>query len=120
MVAQVYEENSREGVGDFNLTHKIEGYWDKANTEIDLVAIDETTNTIRFGSCKRNPDRLQNEADILNKHIDNFLENKTKYKHWKIERVGISLSLSQELRNTMKQKGLIPQDLFDLLPLPQV
>ena len=38
LVAQLYEERARKGVGDFALTHRIDGYWDRNDTEIDLVA----------------------------------------------------------------------------------
>jgi uncharacterized protein len=35
LAGQLYEERSRSGVGDFPITHRIEGFWDKADTEIE-------------------------------------------------------------------------------------
>ena len=39
LVGVLYEERSRKGRGDFPLTHQIQGYWDKGDTEIDLSRI---------------------------------------------------------------------------------
>ncbi|MCP2936615.1 DUF234 domain-containing protein, partial [Salmonella enterica subsp. enterica serovar Typhimurium] len=58
LVGQIYEERSRRGMGDFPLSERIQGYWDRSDVEIDLVAINEDECRIRFGSCKRNPLRL--------------------------------------------------------------
>ena len=55
LTGHLYEERSRKRIGDFPITHRVQGFWDKADTEIDLVAVNETTQTIRFGSCKRSP-----------------------------------------------------------------
>lgn len=45
LVATLYEERSRKGLGDFALSRRIDGYWDRRNTEIDLVAIDDECST---------------------------------------------------------------------------
>ena len=70
LVGQLYEERSRKGIGDFPLTHRIQGYWDKADTEIDLVAINETEKVIRFGSCKRSPHRLLSGVNTFKMHVE--------------------------------------------------
>jgi AAA+ ATPase superfamily predicted ATPase len=49
LVGVLYEERSRKGLGDFSLTDRISGYWDRSDVEIDLVAIDEESQRIRFG-----------------------------------------------------------------------
>jgi hypothetical protein len=50
LVGQLYEERSRLGLRDFPLTSRIEGWWDRSDTEIDLVALDETAQRLRLGS----------------------------------------------------------------------
>ncbi len=55
LAGKLYEERSRKGIGDFPITHRVQGFWDKSDTEIDLVAVNETEQLIRFGCCKRSP-----------------------------------------------------------------
>ena len=38
LAGRLYEETSRKGLGDFPLSERIKGYWDRAGVEIDLVA----------------------------------------------------------------------------------
>ncbi|MBK1717205.1 ATP-binding protein [Thiocystis violacea] len=114
LVAQLYEERSRLGLGDFGLTQRIDGYWDRRDTEIDLVAINEQERVIRFGSCKRNPERLVREAVTLRGHVDRFLHAHRGYRDWRIEQFGIAPSIDAERRTQIQQAGLTPQDLTDL------
>jgi hypothetical protein len=58
LAASLYEERSRRGLGDFSLTSHVRGWWDRNDTEIDLVALDETSEVIRLGTCKRAADKL--------------------------------------------------------------
>lgn len=62
---RLYEETSRKGLGDFPLSERIKGYWDRAGIEIDLVAVSESTRRIRFGTCKRNPAKLMSSLPAL-------------------------------------------------------
>jgi uncharacterized protein len=62
LVGHLYEERSRKGIGDFPLSQRIRGFWDRGRTEIDLVALNETDKVIRFGSCKRSANQLT--ADV--------------------------------------------------------
>ncbi len=73
MASQLYEEQSRNGVGDFPITHRVQGFWDKADVEIDLVAINETTETIRFGSCKRSPSKVIADVNNFERHVSRFI-----------------------------------------------
>ncbi|MFM7316908.1 MAG: DUF234 domain-containing protein [bacterium] len=114
LVGQLYEERSRKGIGDFPLTRRIQGYWDKADTEIDLVAINDSTETIRFGSCKRSPDKLISDINHFQKHVDRFLQTMPKYKAWKIELAGISVELDTSQRALLARHGIMAQDLTDL------
>jgi hypothetical protein len=74
MASQLYEEQSRNGVGGFPITHRVQGFWDKADIEIDLVAINETTETIRFGSCKRSPSKVIADVNNFERHVSRFIQ----------------------------------------------
>ena len=114
LAGQLYEERSRKGVGDFPLTGRIQGYWDRSDTEIDLVAINETDRRLRFGSCKRSPSRLLSDVNNFRGHVERFLDTFRQYRDWKIERVGIAPRLSSDERDVLKRHDVIPQDLVDL------
>ena len=47
LVGVLYEERSRKGIGDFPLSERINGYWDRSGTEIDLVALNAPDRVIR-------------------------------------------------------------------------
>ena len=115
LAAQLYEERSRRGVGDFALTHRIDGYWDRSDTEIDLVAVNEDDRVVRFGTIKRKADRLRGSVDALQAHIERFLSAHRGYRPWRQERVAIAPSIDQALRTQLEAQGVIPQDLNDLV-----
>lgn len=114
LAGQLYEERSRKGIGDFPLTHRVQGYWDKADTEIDLVALNEDARTIRFGSCKRSPDKLLSDINNFKLHVDRFLAAMPKYRDWNKQYAGIAPVLNAEERAVLSRHGLISQDLNDL------
>lgn len=114
LVAQLYEERSRLAVGDFALTRRIEGYWDRNDTEIDLVAIDEETQVIRFGTCKRNGERLPADVAVLAGHVERFLAKHRQYAAWRVERVAIAPRLDAQTRRAIEAAGALAQDLEDL------
>jgi len=114
LVAALYEERSRKDVGDFSLTHRIDGFWDRAGTEIDLIALDEEARRIRFGTCKRSVDKLLKDTENHEKHVQRFLETNKAFKSWTIERVAIAPRIEAEARAQLEEEGLIPQDLLDL------
>lgn len=114
LVGRLYEERSRKGVGDFPLTQRIEGFWDRVGTEIDLVALNETDKVIRFGSCKRSGHKLVADAALFEGHIQRFLDQFSAYRSWRIERVSIAPGVSTETRARLESQGRIVQDLADL------
>jgi AAA+ ATPase superfamily predicted ATPase len=119
LVAALYEERSRKALGDFSLTHRIEGYWDKADkgasqVEIDLVAIDEASRTIRLGTCKRQPDKLLPDLRRFNRHVQGFLTAMPRYAGWTVERVAMAPVLSGAQRSALHEAGYLAQDLHDL------
>ncbi len=115
LIGLLYEERSRKGVGDFSLTSRIQGYWDRGDTEIDLVAIDEERRQIRFGSCKRSADRLLSDINVLDGHVARFLGVYPKYASWRIEKVSIAPVISAEVRKRLQDAGHVPQDLAELI-----
>ena len=114
LTGQLYEERSRKGVGDCPLTQRVQGYWDRADTEIDLVAVNETDEMIRFGSCKRSPSKLLSDVNNFKGHVQRFLETTPRYRAWKVQYVGIAPVLDAEQRAVLTRHDVIPQDLNDL------
>ncbi|MFL0771085.1 MAG: ATP-binding protein [Prochlorococcus sp.] len=114
LVGQLYEERSRLDLGDFALTSRIEGWWDSRDTEIDLVALDESTQRVRLGSCKRSETALVKDLGRFDGHVARFLKACPKFKNWEVEKVAIAPSLSSENRRAIEAAGYIPQSLVDL------
>jgi AAA+ ATPase superfamily predicted ATPase len=114
LVGQLYEERSRKQIGDFMLTQRVQGYWDRSDTEIDLVAVNEIDEVIRFGSCKRSAERLLSDINNFKGHVARFLAALPRYQSWKHQYVGISPVLDPEQRKILSRYGVTPQDLGDL------
>lgn len=114
LVAVLYEERSRKARGDFALSARVQGYWDRKDTEIDLVAISEDEKRLRVGTCKRNAERLVDDLPRFDGHVGRFLECFPRYRGWRIERLALAPSLSQEQRREIQRREYIPQDLNDL------
>jgi len=114
MAGQLYEERSRLGLGDFPLSERIRGYWDRADVEIDLVAVNEEERKIRFGTCKRNPERLPGAVDALKRSAGRFLGSHSRFNEWKTEYVAIAPEIGGESRAELQKHGVIPQSLGEL------
>jgi hypothetical protein len=114
LVGVLYEERSRRGLGRVNLTHRVGGYWDGGRTEIDLVALDDESETIRFGTCRRASDKLVASLSGTDAHIARFVAAHAKYRAWRTERVAIATTLSQQTRKEIESRGWIAEDLGDL------
>jgi hypothetical protein len=114
LVGKLYEERSRRAIGDFPLSRRIRGYWDRKDTEIDLVAVNDNENRMRFGSCKRSPGKLLSDITKFKNHVDRFLNEHRSYQKWKIEYVGISVRLSEDERTVLMRNDILPQSLEDL------
>lgn len=115
LTGMLYEERSRKGVGDFPLTRRIQGYWNRSDTEIDLVAVNEDERRIRLGSCKRTPGRLVADVTNFRGHVERFLDAFPRYRDWKVERVGVAPRLDKEQRKILRRYDVIPEDLNDLV-----
>lgn len=114
LVGQLYAERSRRGIGDFPLKRRIRGYWDRKDTEIDLVAVNDDEKRIRFGSCKRSTNKLLSDIGNFKNHVERFLNENRTYQKWQIEYVGISIRLNQEERKVLTRNDVLPQSLEDL------
>ncbi|MCA9698076.1 MAG: ATP-binding protein [Myxococcales bacterium] len=115
LVAQLYEERSRKAVGDFPLTERLYGYWERQGTELDLIALDGDNRRVRLGTCKRNPDKLIADLPAFDGHIERFLQSKAgRFKGWTVERVAIAPALDDMQRAAIVARGYAPQDLDDL------
>lgn len=114
LVKQLYAERSRKGLPGFSLSHQIEGYWDRADTEIDLIALDEVDERIRFGTCKRASSKLVADLERYDGHIERFLNHHRQYRGWHVERVAIAPHIESTRRAAIEAKGYQPQDLVDL------
>ncbi|MBI5482177.1 MAG: ATP-binding protein [Deltaproteobacteria bacterium] len=114
LVGALYEERSRKGLGDFSLTERITGYWDRQGTEIDLVALNEDQRVVRLGTCKRNADRLIRDLPEFDGHIARFVGAMRRLRDWRVERVAVTPRHTLESRQTATSRGYVPQDLVDL------
>ena len=114
LVGQLYEERSRLGLGDFPLTSRIEGWWDRSDTEIDLVALDETAQRLRLGSCKRSAAALVADLGRFDGHVARFLNAFPGFSEWQVEKVAITPSLKPLDRQAIEAMGYLPQSLDDL------
>lgn len=114
LVGVLYQERSRKGIGDFELTEHVQGYWDRAGTEIDLVALDEDERRVRVGSCKRSPEKLVADLTTFDGHVARFIAAQPRLAGWKVEKVAIAPQLSPEHRSVIEARGYLAQDLRDL------
>lgn len=113
--AQLYEERSRQGLGDFNLSRRISGYWDRSDIEIDLVAVDEDNRRLRMATCKRNPERLPAAARDLRRHGERFLAAQRRFEGWTVEYAAIAPQLPAAIRVELAGQQVIAQGLDDLV-----
>ncbi len=107
----LYEERSRKRLAGFNLSHRIDGFWDARGTDIDLVAVDDDARVIRFGSAKRNPDKLLASLAPTEARIARFLEQRREYRDYTVEKVALAPHLSRELSHHVEARGWIREDL---------
>ncbi|MBL8843725.1 MAG: ATP-binding protein [Planctomycetes bacterium] len=114
LAATLYEERSRKGLGDFPLTQRVRGFWDRGDTEIDLVALDEESRVVRLGTCKRAPAKLIADLPRQEGHVARFLADQPRFADWRIEKVAIAPRLAPADRAAIEAAGFIPQDLVDL------
>jgi len=114
LVGTLYEERSRKGLAGFSLTDSVRGFWDRGQTEIDLVAMNEEDRVVRLGTCKRSAERLASDLSSFDGHVARFLKSAKRTQGWKVEKVAIATRHSAETRKAVERAGYLPQDLQDL------
>lgn len=115
LAGQLYEARSRLGIGDFRLSHRVQGFWDRRGVEIDLVAVSEEERRIRFGTCKRSAANLTNSVQSLKDNGAIFMGHHPHYEGWSVEHCAIGVELDAAQRRALESMGMIPQSLNDLL-----
>ena len=118
LVRHLHLETSRKGKGDFELSQIQLGYWNRPRDaakaiEIDVVALDEANQRVRFGCCKRSPDA--HDLAVFERHIEAFLQTNG-HRHlanWNQERVLFSPVFSEGLRARYREHGYDTRDLVD-------
>lgn len=115
LVGQLYEERSRKGTGDFALTRRIQGYWDRGDTELDLVALNDDDQVIRFGTCKRSASKLVADLGRYDGHIERFLSAHPQYREWTVEKVALAPVIGEDVRRAVHARGYLTQSLPDLM-----
>jgi AAA+ ATPase superfamily predicted ATPase len=114
LVGTLYEERSRKGLTGFRLSQRVQGFWDRGDTEIDLVALNEEDRIVRLGTCKRTAERLVPDFDRFNAHVARFLELEARVRGWRVEKVAIATRHTEATRESAQRAGYLPQDLDDL------
>ncbi|MBC8327149.1 MAG: ATP-binding protein [Planctomycetes bacterium] len=114
LVATLYEERSRKGLAGFPLSHRIDGWWDRGDVEIDLVALDDEKKRIRLGHCRRSSRKLLEGVPAFRGHVSRFLEQRRELAGWEVELVAIAPRIPEGIRRLIRDAGLIPEDLREL------
>jgi hypothetical protein len=114
LVTTLYEERSRRGVGNFGLTDRIQAYWDRADTEIDVMAFAGEDDVLRLVTCKRSPVKLVADLPRFDGHVARFVTASPEFGGWKIEKVAVAPTLDAEVRRRIADWGYIAEDLNDL------
>jgi hypothetical protein len=119
MIRLLTEECSRKDVGDFPLTEIVQGYWNKphaSDIEIDLIAHNDETKTVRLGSCKRSAG-AHDVAALKNfdEHMDRFFTTKEgrRFSGWTLEKTLYSPTFSSAQRQHLDDRGYLCRDLND-------
>jgi AAA+ ATPase superfamily predicted ATPase len=117
MVRGLTVECSRKGVGDFVLSEMIQGYWDSADTEIDLIAIDNLINgLVRFGSCKRSAAKhTVQELMEFDGHVDRFINTHggSRVRNLTLQKALYAPFFPEEQRHLLSAAGYVCRDLVD-------
>lgn len=111
----ITQANQWLGIGTFPLTERVSGYRDRADVEIDLAAMNEDERRIRFGTCKRNADKLPGSIAALKRAADRFLAVQKRFAAWSVEYAAIAPTISDELGRQLEAERVVAQSLADLI-----
>lgn len=121
MVREAMVEASRPEAGDFPLSGLVRGYWNRPRNgrepiEIDVVAWNDESRRIRFGSCKRRAQKHnQRSLDEFRSQVSRFLETAQgrRYRDWKHEYALYAPKFPAETRKRLENQDYLCQDLND-------
>ena len=121
MVRDATEAASRAGAADFPITDRVAGYWNRPRTqpgsiEIDFIAWNAEENCVRFGSCKRNPER-HDAASLrgFRDHVSRFLATAVgkRFTGWQHQFALFAPRFSEQQRARLESEDWICRDLVD-------
>ena len=120
MIREASEETSRTGM-KFQMTDRVRGFWNRprngeSTIEIDFVAWNEDSHSVRFGSCKRNPEAHNTKSlRTFREHVDAFLSTRKgkRFRGWHCEFALFAPGFSSEKRDELESAGWICRDLGD-------
>ena len=121
MIRDASEEASRTGEVDFPMTDQLRGFWNRPRNrqepiKIDFIAWNENDRRVRFGSCKRNPERHNlRSLRIFRSNVDGFLSTRKgkRFREWRHELALFSPSFSPEKRRELETANWVCRDLND-------
>lgn len=114
LTGTLYEERSRKGLDGFRLTARIGGFWDRGDTELDLVALNQDDRIVRFGTCKRSAERLSTDYTRFDQHVARFLALQPALSGWRVEKVAVTTHHTPDTRRAAESAGYLPQDIEEL------
>lgn len=114
LAGQLYEERSRRGIGDFPVSERIRGYWDRADVEIDLVVVNDEERRIRFGTCKRDAERLPGAIRGLRHSAERFVTAHGRFCTWRAEFVAIAPAIPTAVTTVLAREEVVAESLTDL------
>ena len=121
LVRDATEAASRAGDADFPITDRVAGYWNRPQTqpgsvEIDFIAWNAEARCVRFGSCKRNPDR-HDAASLrgFRGHVDRFLATGVgkRFTGWQHQFALFAPRFFEQQRARLEADDWICRDLID-------
>lgn len=115
LAGRIYEERSRLGIGDFPVSQRVQGYWDRADVEIDLVLMNADEHRIRFVSCKRNPARLAASTHDLKRAAQAFVAVHSAYASWHQEWVGVAPTIPKDVRKSLSADHVLAEGIDELV-----
>ena len=121
MVGEATEAASRAGAPDFPITDRVAGYWNRPRpqpgaVEIDFIAWNADDRRVRFGSCKRNPDRHDGASlHSFRDNVDRFLATSVgkRFTGWQHQFALFAPRFSAQQRARLEADDWICRDLVD-------
>lgn len=112
MVRLILEELSRKGDERFQITSRIEGYWNRPedlsrSVEIDLLLVNDDAKTLRVATCKRSGDQLLRDRAEFDGHAAAFLRTKegARFSGYKIEKMAFAPALAAGAKKKLLEDG---------------